>query len=76
MRSPPMRAVLETPRFLKVTDAAKRLNVSDRFIYAAISENRGLPIIRFGKLIRIRIEDLDAWAEAHIVNPRKEPVNV
>ena len=69
----PMKRLLETPRFLQIREAAARLGVSSQFMYELIQRGKGPPTCRFGqRLLRIRIEDFDQWAEAN----KKEAQNV
>ena len=65
MQKRPMNKILDTPRFLRVPEAAALLKVSSKYIYDAIAEGRGPPVCRFNKLFRIRVEDFDAWVNSH-----------
>jgi len=49
---------------LTVTEAAARLNVTERWVRRAIFERR-FAVVRLGRLVRIPSEALDAYVDAH-----------
>jgi len=56
------------PRLLTEAQTAEYLSVSVFTLQRWRSEKRyDLPFIKLGKLIRYRIEHLDAWLESHTV---------
>lgn len=59
---------VQEAEFLDVAGAAAVLRVSTKSIRRAI-ECGALQHYRFGRVIRIRREDLDTWVEAHRVEP-------
>lgn len=56
----------ETPAWVPLPAAAERLSLCDRTIRRAISrgELRGY---KFGKAVRVRLDELDAWAEGKAI---------
>lgn len=58
-----------TTRFLKVPEAAKYLNTSDRFIRRLIAERR-VPFHKLGSHVRIAVQDLDNYLAANRVEPK------
>jgi excisionase family DNA binding protein len=66
MPTPRMKEILNTPRFLNVREAAAMLKVTPDYLYDLIDKKRGPPVIRFGRLMRIRTEDFDAWINSHL----------
>lgn len=71
MHKRPMNAILNTPRFLRVPEAAELLKVTPKYLYEAIAEKRGPPVLRFGRLMRIRFEEFEAWVASH-AKPQQE----
>ena len=72
-----MPKTAEGAGWLGAPAAAKRLGVGLRTLYGLI-EDEGLPAYRFGRVIRIRAQDLEAFLErsrikkgdlAHLVYP-------
>ena len=53
------------PQLLTIGEAAKRLNVSVRFVRRLVAEQR-LPYLKIGKYVRFDAADLDSW-----INDRK-----
>lgn len=58
----------QTSEWLNVAEAARYLNVGERFVRRLIEERR-LRFHRFGRLIRLRRPDLDAFANSNPVDP-------
>lgn len=56
----------QTQKFLTVDQAAETLNLSTKTLYRAITAG-ALPVIRFGRAIRIPLSDLQAFANRHRV---------
>lgn len=54
------------PAYLPVSEAATHLSVSEATIRRAIRAGK-LPHIRLGRLVRVAVDDLDAFAAAHRV---------
>lgn len=52
----------EPPAYVSVTFAGERLSLCDRTIRRAIA-NGELRGFKFGKALRVRLDDLDRWAE-------------
>jgi hypothetical protein len=50
-----------TPRFLTRSEAAVHLNVSERWL--ATGGYLLVPHLKFGRMVRYDITDLNAWAE-------------
>lgn len=60
----------EVGGLLRTPDAAEHLDVSARTLEDWRLRSIGPPYVRFGVgTIRYRISDLDAWVQAHVVNP-------
>ena len=74
MPAQPMNKILNTPRFLKVGDVAKLIGSTTWFIYEAIKKG-DLRACRFGRLVRIRSEDFEAWASGQ-TSQKQETKNV
>lgn len=53
---------------LTIAETAERLNTSDRHVRELIAR-RDLSYLKVGRLVRIDTDDLDAWLEAHRVEP-------
>lgn len=47
-------------QLLKATDVARLLNISKALVYRLIADGQ-LVAVRFGKTVRVRIEDLNAF---------------
>ena len=56
------------PEWLGTTDAAKYLGLSAVTFYRLIDDGQ-LPAYRFGRVIRIKASDLDAFIESHRIEP-------
>ncbi len=56
----------EPPTYVALPVAAERLSLCDRTIRRAISAGE-LPGYKFGKAIRVRLDELDAWAASKAV---------
>jgi excisionase family DNA binding protein len=52
----------ESPSLLKAKEAAQLLNVSENTIRMWIWQKR-LPVVRLGRAVRLRSEDLEQWIE-------------
>jgi excisionase family DNA binding protein len=48
---------------LTIPEAAARMRVPNSWVYAATKRGR-FPCVRFGKYVRIRDTDVEAWIEA------------
>ena len=57
-----------TVPLLGVLDRAERLGTSERFVRRLVSERR-VPFHKVGKYVRFDPLDIDAWLEAHRVEP-------
>lgn len=55
-------------QLLDVAQAAERLGVTQRFIRRLVFERR-LAYIKVGKYVRFEAADLEAWLNAHRVEP-------
>ncbi len=55
-------------RWLSTAEAAKRLGVTSRTLYRFIDENQ-LAAYRFGRVIRLKQEDVDAYIETCRIEP-------
>lgn len=53
----------DPPNFLTVSDFLKRYSISRTHFYREVNRE-AIPIIKIGRLTRIRIEDAEAWADA------------
>ena len=54
------------PRFLKVAEVARRLNVSKSLVYRMIADGE-LPAVRMCKgTLRVRGVDLEAYIQSHL----------
>jgi len=62
MKKMPNNRTNEKPRMLKVSEVAKILNVSERYVRREISEGN-LPVYRFRRAIRISEEDLKRYID-------------
>lgn len=59
-----------TPKLLKASDVANTLNISRSFAYMLL-ETRQLPAVRIGHALRVRVQDLEAYIEANLVQECK-----
>lgn len=55
-------------RWLSTAEAAKRLGVTSRTLYRFIDEDQ-LVAYRFGRVIRLKQDDVDAFIEACRIEP-------
>ena len=51
---------MEHSQLLKVEEVASRLGLSRSFVYRLIAEGN-LPAIRLGKVIRVKVSELETW---------------
>lgn len=58
-------------RPLTADEAAKRLNVSERFVRKLVS-TRQIPYLKVGRLIRFNESDLAAYLESRRVEPEEQ----
>ena len=56
------------PRWISTSEAAKRLGLSLRIVYALI-DNSLIPAYKFGRVIRFRADDVVAYLETHPRTP-------
>jgi len=61
-----MSVLTENKKMLTVDDAAESISFSRRSFYRAIAAGE-LRVFKFGKMSRIRVEDLDAFIERHML---------
>lgn len=54
--------------WLSTAAAAKRLGITPRTLYRFIDEGQ-LPAYRFGRVIRLKTVDVDAYVEACLIEP-------
>ena len=57
---------ISTPRMIDVTEVATILNVSTRTVWRLVSSGDLPQPIRFGRNVRWRCSDIEAWIEAQI----------
>ncbi len=60
-----MQNVSWSTRFLTIPEVAETLQVSQRTVFRWMSEGL-LPVVRVGKITRIRQADLEAFLQAHL----------
>lgn len=58
------------PLLLNVTQAAERLNVSEHYIRRLVRERR-IAVVKLGRHVRFRPEDLDALIEKGLRPPAR-----
>lgn len=58
----------DAPRWLGTQEAARYLGVTARTLYRFIDEGK-LPAYRLGRVIRLKVDDLDAFLEASRIAP-------
>lgn len=70
MRSSPYtdRVADDDIRWLSTAQAARHLGVTPRTLYRFIDED-GLPAYRFGRVIRLKASDVDAYIERCRIEP-------
>jgi excisionase family DNA binding protein len=54
--------------WIGTTEAARYLGLTPRTLYRMIDEDE-LPAYRIGRVIRLRVADLDAFIESHRIKP-------
>jgi excisionase family DNA binding protein len=52
-------------QLLKATDVARLLNISKALVYRLIADGQ-IIAVRFGKTVRVRLEDLEDFITKHI----------
>ena len=60
-----MSTMMDNKKMLTVNEPAASISFSRRSFYRAIAAGE-LQVFRFGKMSRIRVEDLDAFIERHL----------
>ena len=55
-------------RWLSTAEAARQLGVTPRTLYRFIDEGQ-LPAYRFGRVIRLKADDIDVFIEASRIEP-------
>ncbi|MFJ4868624.1 helix-turn-helix domain-containing protein [Streptomyces sp. NPDC088757] len=55
------------PRFLGIAEAAKYLDMSQRWMYRD-SRRHGVPRYYFGGRLKFKVEDLERWAQQQKVS--------
>jgi excisionase family DNA binding protein len=68
MSSPEPEAVAEPIQWLSTAEAANRLGITPRTLYRFIDEGQ-LVAYRFGRVIRLKTNDVDAFIEACRIEP-------
>ena len=58
----------DDPRWLSTAEAAKRLGITPRTLYRIIDEGQ-LPAYKFGRVIRVKEGDVEAFVEASRIRP-------
>lgn len=58
----------DDPRWLSTSEAARRLGITARTLYRIIDEGQ-LPAYRFGRVIRVKEGDVEAFVEASRIRP-------
>jgi len=64
---------MSTPRLLTIEAAAEYLGVPVRAL-RLLRETRQIPVVRLGKRIWFRPEDLDAWVAAQVEPAMRGPL--
>ena len=60
-----------TQRLVKIAEAAMFLGISPGTLYRWVSEERGVPCVRFGRrCLRFDVEELKKYAVAHAAETR------
>jgi len=54
-------------QLLRAADVARLLNISRALVYKLIAD-RQIVAVRFGKTVRVRLEDLEEFISKHILN--------
>lgn len=60
----------DTPRTLHEPDASRYIGLSRAYLRQARAQGRGPAYLRIGRAVRYRVVDLDAFLDAHRVEPR------
>ena len=60
---------VDSAALLDTKAAAKLLSLSEIYLKALRSHGHGPAFARFGRAIRYRLSDLDAWIEEHRIEP-------
>ena len=68
MSSPESEATAEPIHWLSTAEAASRLGITPRTLYRFIDEGQ-LVAYRFGRVIRLKTHDVDAFIEACRIEP-------
>lgn len=55
----------DSPKLLKASDVANRLNVSRSLAYRLLQDG-SIPAVRIGTALRVRPQELEAFIESHI----------
>jgi excisionase family DNA binding protein len=55
---------------LNIPESAAALQMSERWVWGQVSAGK-LPVVRLGRRVRVRTEDLEAFIAAHIANGAK-----
>ena len=63
----PATTALTASPFLSEADAARYINMSIFFLRQARVQGRGPAFLRFGRAIRYRLSDLEAWLAGRTV---------
>lgn len=63
-----MLGVVDDARWISTAEAAERLGLVPRTLYARIDRGE-LPAYRFGRVIRLKTAEVDAYIEASRVQP-------
>lgn len=58
----------DSPRWLSTAEAARRLGITPRTLYRFIDEGQ-LPAYRFGRVIRLKEQEVDAYIEVCRIQP-------
>lgn len=53
---------------MTTAEVAEYLQVSERTLKAMRAEGRGIPFLRFGRIVRYRLSDVIAWRDSKIQN--------
>jgi excisionase family DNA binding protein len=53
-------------RLLTADEVAQILNVSKSFAYQLMQQGDGIPVVRLGRAVRCRPQDLDAYIESQV----------
>lgn len=63
-----LASVSDAPRWLSTAEAAKRLGITPRTLYRMIDGGQ-LPAYRFGRVIRLQEQEVDAFVQACRIEP-------